>query len=275
MFDLREQGTSVRTELLAGLTTYLTMAYIVVVNPSILAQAGIDHGAAFAATCIAAAIGSAAMGLLANLPLALAPGMGLNAYFTFAVVKGMGVPWQVALGAVFLSGVLFLIVSLLRIREWLINAIPMSLKLGIGAGIGLFLGLIGLHEMGIVTGNPETLVALGHLGTPATLLSCLGFLLIAGLAARGMTGAILIGIVVIGTARHSVRTDRAAWPGIRAALPGANLSAARHRRRAVAWRDDRGADILPGRCVGQCRYVDRHDPTRRVDARRRHTAAPA
>ena len=196
MFDLREQGTSVRTELLAGLTTYLTMAYIVVVNPSILAQAGIDHGAAFAATCIAAAIGSAAMGLLANLPLALAPGMGLNAYFTFAVVKGMGVPWQVALGAVFLSGVLFLIVSLLRIREWLINAIPMSLKLGIGAGIGLFLGLIGLHEMGIVTGNPETLVALGHLGTPATLLSCLGFLLIAGLAARGMTGAILIGIVV-------------------------------------------------------------------------------
>lgn len=196
MFDLREQGTSVRTELLAGLTTYLTMAYIVVVNPSILAQAGIDHGAAFAATCIAAAIGSAAMGLLANLPLALAPGMGLNAYFTFAVVKGMGVPWQVALGAVFLSGVLFLIISLLRIREWLINAIPMSLKLGIGAGIGLFLGLIGLHEMGIVTGNPETLVALGHLGMPATLLSCLGFLLIAGLAARGMTGAILIGIVV-------------------------------------------------------------------------------
>jgi adenine/guanine/hypoxanthine permease len=196
MFDLREQGTSVRTELLAGLTTYLTMAYIVVVNPSILAQAGIDHGAAFAATCIAAAIGSAAMGLLANLPLALAPGMGLNAYFTFAVVKGMGVPWQVALGAVFLSGVLFLIISLLRIREWLINAIPMSLKLGIGAGIGLFLGLIGLHEMGIVTGDPETLVALGHLGTPATLLSCLGFLLIAGLAARGMTGAILIGIVV-------------------------------------------------------------------------------
>ena len=196
MFDLREQGTSVRTELLAGLTTYLTMAYIVVVNPSILAQAGIDHGAAFAATCIAAAIGSAAMGLLANLPLALAPGMGLNAYFTFAVVKGMGVPWQVALGAVFLSGVLFLIISLLRIREWLINAIPMSLKLGIGAGIGLFLGLIGLHEMGIVTGNPETLVALGHLGTPATLLSCLGFLLIAGLAARGMAGAILIGIVV-------------------------------------------------------------------------------
>ena len=196
MFNLRGQGSSVRTELLAGLTTYLTMAYIVVVNPAILAQAGIDQGAAFVATCIAAAVGSAAMGLLADLPLALAPGMGLNAYFTFTVVKGMGIPWQVALGAVFLSGVLFLIISVLRIREWLINAIPMSLKLGIGAGIGLFLGLIGLHEMGIVTGNPETLVSLGRLGTPATLLSCLGFLVIAGLTARGMTGAILIGIVL-------------------------------------------------------------------------------
>jgi adenine/guanine/hypoxanthine permease len=155
MFDVRAHGTSVRTEILAGATTYLTMAYIVVVNPSILAAAGIDHGAAFVATCIAAAIGSAAMGLLANLPLALAPGMGLNAYFTFTVVKGMGVPWQVALGAVFLSGLLFLIISLLRIREWLVNAIPMSLKLGIGAGIGLFLGLIGLHEMGLVNGNPR------------------------------------------------------------------------------------------------------------------------
>jgi adenine/guanine/hypoxanthine permease len=196
MFNLRSNGTSVRTELLAGLTTYLTMAYIVVVNPSILVQAGIDHGAAFVATCVAAAIGSAAMGLLADLPLALAPGMGLNAYFTFTVVKGMGVSWQIALGAVFLSGVLFLIVSLLHIREWLVNAIPMSLKLGIGAGIGLFLGLIGLHEMGLVTGNPETLVTLGHLAKPATLFACLGFLIIAALTARGMPGAILIGILV-------------------------------------------------------------------------------
>ena len=196
MFGLRAQATSVRRELLAGCTTYLTMAYIVVVNPMILATAGIDHGAAFVATCIAAAIGSAAMGLLADLPLALAPGMGLNAYFTYTVVKGMGIPWQVALGAVFLSGVLFLIVSLLRIREWLVNAIPMSLKLGIGAGIGLFLGLIGLHEMGLVTGNPATLVTLGPLGAPATLLSCLGFLIIAGLIARGIPGAILIGILL-------------------------------------------------------------------------------
>ncbi len=196
MFRLREHRTSVRTEILAGCTTYLTMAYIVAVNPTILAAAGIDRGAAFVATCIAAAVGSAAMGLLADLPLALAPGMGLNAYFTFTVVKGMGLSWQVALGAVFLSGVLFLIVSLLRIREWLVNAIPMSLKLGIGAGIGLFLGLIGLHEMGLVTGNRDTLVTLGHLATPATLLACAGFLIIAGLTARGMPGAILLGILV-------------------------------------------------------------------------------
>jgi len=196
IFKLGENKTNVRTEVVAGITTFLTMAYIVVVNPLILAGAGIDHGAAFVATCVAAAIGSAAMGLLANLPLALAPGMGLNAYFTFTVVKGMGVPWQVALGAVFLSGVLFLIVSLLRVREWLVNAIPMSLKLGIGAGIGLFLGLIGLHEMGLVTGHPETLVTLGHLAAPTTLLACLGFLIIAGLTARGLPGAILIGILL-------------------------------------------------------------------------------
>jgi len=196
MFRLRDNRTSPRTELLAGLTTYLTMAYIVVVNPSILAIAGIDHGAAFVATCIAAAIGSAAMGLLANLPLALAPGMGLNAYFTFTVVKGMGVPWETALGAVFVSGLLFLIVSVLRVREWLINAIPLSLKLGIGAGIGLFLGLIGLHEMGLVVGDTATLVQLGPIDKPATLLSCLGFLLIAGLSARGIRAAILLGIII-------------------------------------------------------------------------------
>jgi AGZA family xanthine/uracil permease-like MFS transporter len=196
MFNLRGHGTSVRTEVLAGCTTYLTMAYIVVVNPGILAIAGIDHGAAFVATCIAAAIGSAAMGLLADLPLALAPGMGLNAYFTFTVVKGMGLSWQVALGAVCLSGVLFLIVSLLRVREWLVNAIPVSLKLGIGTGIGLFLGLIGLHEMGLITGNPETLVMLASLNAPATLLACAGFLIIAGLTARGVPGAILIGILL-------------------------------------------------------------------------------
>ncbi len=196
MFQLAANKTSVRTELLAGLTTYLTMAYIVVVNPAILAPSGIDPGAAFVATCIAAAVGSAAMGLFANLPLALAPGMGLNAFFTFTLVKGMGVSWQVALGVVFLAGVLFLIVSLLRVREWLITAIPLPLKLGIGAGIGLFLGLIGLEDMGVVVADPATLVTLGHLGQPRTLLALVGFLIMAGLAARGVRGAILIGIIV-------------------------------------------------------------------------------
>jgi adenine/guanine/hypoxanthine permease len=196
VFELAANKTSVGTELLAGLTTYLTMAYIVVVNPAIPAPAGIDPGAAFVATCIAAAVGSAAMGLFANLPLALAPGMGLNAFFTFTLVKGMGVSWQVALGVVFLSGVLFLIVSLFRVREWLITAIPMPLKLGIGAGIGLFLGLIGLQDMGVVVADPATLVTLGHLGQPRTLLALLGFLIMAALAARGVRGAILVGIIV-------------------------------------------------------------------------------
>jgi adenine/guanine/hypoxanthine permease len=217
MFALRQHNTAVRTELLAGVTTWLTMAYIIAVNPGILAAAGIDHGAAFVATCIAAAIGSAAMGLLANLPLALAPGMGINAYFTFTVVKDMGVPWQTALGAVFLSGVLFLLISIFRIREWLINAIPLSLKLGIGAGIGLFLGLIGLHDMGVVAGNSDTLVTLGNLHATAPLLSCVGFLLIAGLAARRVPGAILIGILL--TAALGVPFGLTVFHGIIAAPP--------------------------------------------------------
>jgi AGZA family xanthine/uracil permease-like MFS transporter len=195
-FNVRAAGSTVRTEVLAGITTYLTMAYIVAVNPNILATTGIDHGAAFAATCISAALATLAMGLLANYPLALAPGMGLNAYFAYSVVAGLKIPWQVALGAVFLSGILFLLISLFRIREWIINSVPLSLKLGIGAGIGLFLGLIGLQEMGVVVGNPATLVTLGHFDKPATILSCIGFLLIAGLAARRVRAAILIGILV-------------------------------------------------------------------------------
>jgi adenine/guanine/hypoxanthine permease len=194
-FGLRARGSTARTEALAGATTFLTMAYILAVNPQILAQAGIDPGAAFVATCLSAAIGSALMGLLANLPIALAPGMGLNAYFTFAVVLGAGVPWQAALGAVFLSGLLFLAVSLLRVREWLVNGIPLSLKLGIAAGIGFFLGLIGLRAMGLVAAHPATLVGLGPIGEPATLLACAGFVLIAGLSARGVPGAIVIGIL--------------------------------------------------------------------------------
>jgi AGZA family xanthine/uracil permease-like MFS transporter len=195
-FSLSARGTTPRTEIMAGFATFLTMAYIVVVNPGMMAAAGIDHGAAFAATCLAAAIGSALMAFLANYPIALAPGMGLNAYFAFAVVGGMGVPWQVALGAVFLSGLIFFLVSLVGFREWLINSIPLSLKLGIAAGIGLFLGLIGLQGMGLVVGNPATLVTLGPLHKASTLLSCFGFLLIAGLVARNVTGGIVIGIAV-------------------------------------------------------------------------------
>ncbi len=195
-FQLAAHNTSVRIELVAGATTYLAMAYIAVVNPAILTPSGIDPGAAFVATCIAAALGSAAMGLFANLPLALAPGMGLNAFFTFTLVKGMGVPWPVALGVVFLAGVLFLMVSLFRIREWLITAIPLSLKLGIGAGIGLFLGLIGLEDMRVIVADQVTLVTLGPLGQPRTLLAVIGFLIIAALAARNIRGAILIGIIV-------------------------------------------------------------------------------
>lgn len=200
LFRLRDAGTTVRTEVLAGFTTWLAMVYIVAVNPSILATTGMDQGAVFVATCLGAGFASLAMGLYANYPLALAPGMGLNAYFAFVVVGGMQVPWQVALGAVFLSGVLFLIVSLLRLREWLINAIPLSLKLGIGAGIGFFLALIGLERMGVVAASPATLVTLGHLGHPATLLSCAGFLLIAALAARGIAAAVLIGILATAAA---------------------------------------------------------------------------
>jgi AGZA family xanthine/uracil permease-like MFS transporter len=195
-FSLSARGTTPRTEIMAGLATFLTMAYIVVVNPGMMAAAGLDHGAAFVATCLAAAIGSALMAFLANYPIALAPGMGLNAYFAFAVVGGMGVPWQVALGAVFLSGLIFFVVSLAGFREWLINSIPFSLKLGIAAGIGLFLGFIGLRGMGLVADNPATLVQLGSLHEPSTLLSCLGFVLIAGLVARGVTGGIVIGIIV-------------------------------------------------------------------------------
>jgi adenine/guanine/hypoxanthine permease len=212
LFALTERGTTPRTELMAGLATYLTMAYIVVVNPSIMAAAGIDPGAAFVATCLAAAIGSLLMGLLANFPIALAPGMGLNAYFAFAVVQGMGISWQVALGAVFISGLIFFAVSVLRVREWLINGIPLSLKFGIAAGIGFFLGLIGLRGMGLVVANQATLVGLGPLASASTLLSCAGFLLIAGLSARGVPGSIVLGI--LGTALVGIPFGLTSFQGI-------------------------------------------------------------
>ncbi len=199
-FGLSEKNTTVRTEVLAGATTFLTMAYIIFVNPGILSQTGMDFGAVFVATCLAAAISTAIMGLYANYPVALAPGMGLNAYFTFGVVGGLGFSWQVALGAVFVSGVIFLAISVLKVREWIINAIPMSMKLSIAAGIGLFLAVIALKNAGVVVAHPATLVTLGNLKSLPTLLACAGFVLIAALHYRRVPGAILIGILVISVA---------------------------------------------------------------------------
>jgi AGZA family xanthine/uracil permease-like MFS transporter len=195
LFELEKHGTSVRTELVAGLTTFMTMAYIIFVNPAILADAGMDRGATFVATCLAAAFASAFMGLYANYPVALAPGMGLNAYFTYGVVKGLGHSWETALGAVFLSGILFLIVSLTPIREWVINSIPRSLKMAIAAGIGLFLAIIGLQSAGIIKAHPATLVTLGDLKSPTVLLAALGLILMGALDTRRVPGAILIGIL--------------------------------------------------------------------------------
>ncbi|MFZ3025891.1 NCS2 family permease [Pseudomonas sp.] len=197
LFQLQAHNTSVRTEMLAGLTTFLTMAYILFVNPAILGETGMDKGAVFVATCLAAAIGSAIMGLIANYPIALAPGMGLNAFFTYTVVLHMGHSWQVALGAVFISATLFFVLSVFRIREWIINSIPLPLRSAISAGIGLFLALIALKEAGLVIANPATLVGLGDLSSPGPLLAILGFFLIVALEARRVTGAVMIGILVV------------------------------------------------------------------------------
>ena len=196
-FKLSENGTDVRTELVAGLTTFLTMAYIIFVNPSILGDAGMPKGSVFVATCIAAALGCLIMGLYANYPIALAPGMGLNAYFAYVVVKGMGMPWQMALGAVFISGVLFLLVSIFKLREMIVNGIPHSIRTAITVGIGLFLGLISLRSAGIVVSNPDTLVKVGNLHEAPTLLAILGFFIIVALDRMKVKGAILIGILAV------------------------------------------------------------------------------
>ena len=194
-FGLAEHGTDVRTEMIAGATTFLTMVYIVFVNPQILAEAGMDQGAVFVATCTAAMIGTLIMGLYANYPIALAPGMGLNAYFAYTVVLTLGYSWQTALGAVFISGVLFICLSLLRVRQYLINSVPRTLKLAISAGIGLFLGLIALQNAGLVAAHPTTLVTLGDMSRPEPALAMLGFALIAALAWRRVPGSVLLGIL--------------------------------------------------------------------------------
>lgn len=197
LFQLEAHGTDLKTEVIAGITTFLTMAYVIVVNPSVLSASGMDYGAVFAATCLAAAIGSLIMGLLANYPIALAPGMGLNAFFTFTVVGQMGHSWQVALGAVFLSGLAFFLLSIFRVREWIINSIPQSLRMGIAAGIGLFLALIALHNTNIIVANPATMVTLGDVTAAETILTAIGFVLICTLAARRVMGAVMVGIIAI------------------------------------------------------------------------------
>ncbi len=216
IFKLSEHGTTVRTEILAGVTTFLTMAYITFVNPAILSDAGMDFGAVFVATCLAAAIGSFVMGFFANYPIALAPGMGLNAFFTYGVVLGMGHSWQVALGAVFFSGILFVILSVLPVREWLINAIPKTLKMAISAGIGLFLAIIAMKNAGIVVDNPATFIALGDMQSEPVLLAFAGFFLMVALDSRKVPGAIIIGILA--TTAAGIVLGISEWKGL-ASLP--------------------------------------------------------
>ena len=196
-FKLTEHKTNIRTELIAGLTTFITMGYIIFVNPNIMANAGIDHGAAFVATCIGAALGCFLMGLYANWPVGLAPGMGLNAFFTYTVVGEMGYSWEVALGAVFISGVIFAILSIWKVREWLLNSIPMSLRYAMTAGVGLFLGLIGMKTAGIVVDNQATLLSMGSFTEPSTVLAAVCFLMITALAYHNAFGAVLISIFTV------------------------------------------------------------------------------
>lgn len=197
VFRLSENQTTVRRELLAGLTTFMTMAYVVVVNPRILSAAGMPVDGVLFATCFSAALATLVMGVWANYPIALAPGMSLNAYFTYSIVLGRGIPWQTALGVVLLSGVLFLILTLTNVREQIVNGIPDCLKHGTAAGIGLFIAFIGFRDAGIIVANKATFVALGRVSDPQVILAAVGVLLIAILMARRVDSAILIGIVAI------------------------------------------------------------------------------
>ncbi|NQY02280.1 MAG: NCS2 family permease [Halieaceae bacterium] len=196
-FRLAEHGTTVRTELVAGATSFVTMAYIIFVNPQIMAAAGMDEQASFVATCLASALACLIMGLYANWPVGLAPGMGLNAFFTYAVVGEMGYSWEVALGAVFLAGVLFVIMSVTRLRRWMLDSIPLDMRIAMGAGVGLFIGFIGLKSGGIVVASDATFLTLGDLTSPEPLLACIGFLLIAILSIRQVPGAIIAGILMV------------------------------------------------------------------------------
>ena len=217
VFKLSEHNTTVRIELVAGLTTFLTMAYIIFVNPSILGDAGMPKGAVFVATCIIAALGTLIMGLYANYPIAMAPGMGLNAYFSYVVVLGMGYTWQVALGAVFISGCLFLVVTVTGLRKLIIDGIPHSLRTAITVGIGMFLALVALKSAGVVAASPATFVTLGDLHTPPVILATLGFFVIVVLDRLKVRGAILIGILAVTVLSFFVADNK--FHGVFAAPP--------------------------------------------------------
>jgi AGZA family xanthine/uracil permease-like MFS transporter len=197
IFKLKNFNTDFKSEVLAGITTFITMAYIIFVNPQMMAASGIDIGASFVGTCIAASIACIAMGVYANWPVGLAPGMGLNAFFTYTVVGEMGYSWEVALGAVFLAGILFFIMSVTPLRQWMLESIPFNLRIAMGAGVGLFIGIIGLKSGGIITSNEATLLSMGDLTKPETILAMFSFLVIAVLSIRKIPGAIVIGIFLV------------------------------------------------------------------------------
>ncbi len=222
IFALKENKTSVRQELLAGLTTFLTMAYIVVVNPQILSQAGIPAEGVVFATCLASAVATLVMGLYANYPIALAPGMSLNAYFTYTVCLGMHVPWQTALGAVFFSGLLFVLLTVTKLREQIVNGIPHGLKHATAGGIGMFIAFVGLRSAKLVVANPATFVSLGNFSDPTVQAACLGIVLILALMVRKVNGAILLGI--LGTTLFGMMRGLAHWPTKFLALPHASAT---------------------------------------------------
>ena len=197
IFHLESHNTSIKQEFLAGFTTFITMAYIIFVNPQMMASSGMDIGASFVGTCIAAAVACFAMGIYSNWPVGLAPGMGLNAFFTYTVVGEMGYSWEVALGAVFLAGILFVIMSITPLRKWMLDSIPLNLRIAMGSGVGLFIGFIGLKSGGIIVSNDATFLSLGNFLQIETLLAAIGFLLIAILAIRKVSGAIIIGVLTV------------------------------------------------------------------------------
>ena len=216
-FELTSNNTDIKSEIIAGTTTFLTMAYIIFVNPQIMEESGMDKDAIFVGTCLAAAIACFVMGIFANWPIGLAPGMGLNAFFTYTVVGEMGYSWEVALGAVFIAGILFFIMSVTNLRSWMIASIPMNLRIAMGAGVGLFIGIIGLKSGGIIITNDATLLALGDFSKLETLLAALGFLIIAALSIRKIPGAIIIGILLI--TLIAISTDLIKFNGIVSSPP--------------------------------------------------------